>query len=126
MSESKKIPSPADFERASKLMEERARGLDRVRDDVLAQFQTPGPLREFYILDQLDVDFRAYVFFPGDKDIAVAHETGLSKRIVDFVHAALERHGRGRRGEIEVAFVFDSDEHVQRSFAGNYLLRLRE
>jgi len=121
----KNIPGAAEFERASQLMADRARGLDQVRDDVLAQFQTSGQLFEFFILDQLDVDFRAYVFFRHDGDIDSAHETGLATRIVDFVYTALERHGRGRRGDITVAFEFDSHEHVQRSFEGNYWLRLR-
>jgi hypothetical protein len=51
-------------------------------------------------------------------------QAGLATRIVDFVYAALERHGREQRGDIEVVFEFDSHEHV-RSFGGDYLLRLR-
>ena len=125
MNRAKNIPSPEEFERASRKMEERSRGLEQVRTQVLAKYVTRGDLIDFYILDQIDVDFRAYVFFRRDNDIPVAHETGLVKEIVDFVFKALEDAGRGRRGEIETAFEFDSHEHVQAAFEGDYSLRLR-
>jgi hypothetical protein len=106
-------------------MEERARGLDRVRDEVLAEFQQRAPLHEFYILDQRDVDYRAYVFFSRDEDLKAAHQSGLDAELIDFTYGALERAGRGRRDELKVAFEFDSHENVQRRFEGNYGLRLR-
>jgi hypothetical protein len=71
------------------------------------------------------VDFRAYVFFQRDSDVAVAQQNGLADQIVDFVYEALERVGRGRRSEIKVAFEFDSHERVVTQFEGNYWLRLR-
>jgi hypothetical protein len=126
MSDSKsKIPTAEEFERASKLMEERARNLDQVRDRVLEHFGARCPLHQFFILDQRDVDFRAYVFFEQTKDIAAMKQVGVDCEIVDFVYAQLERLGRGRRDEINVAFEFDSHEHVLAKFGGNYLNRLR-
>jgi hypothetical protein len=52
-------------------------------------------------------------------------QAGLATRIVDFVYAALERHGKGQRDDIELVFEFDSHEDIRRSFGGDYLLRLR-
>jgi hypothetical protein len=126
MSDSKsKIPTAEEFERASKMMEERARNLDQVRDRVLEHFRSRCPLHEFFILDQRDVDFRAYVFFEQTRDIAAMKQAGVERQIIDFVHAELERVGRGRRDEINVAFEFDSHERVQAKFGGNYFNRLR-
>lgn len=125
MSGLKKIPSEETIERALREMREEECGLDQVCEDVLARFGELGRLYEIFVLPQLDVDFRAYVFFHADKEVEAAHQTGLSEQIVDFVYEALERVGRGKRGDIEVAFEFDSDEHVKRSFEGDYSLRLR-
>jgi hypothetical protein len=54
-----------------------------------------------------------------------AADSGVTDDIGDFIYAELERVGRGTRGEITVAFEFDSDENVQEHFEGDYLLRLR-
>ena len=43
--------------------------------------------------------------------------------MMDFVYAALERAGRGKRPDISVAFEFDSDENVTANFEGDYFLR---
>lgn len=123
MTDSKNVPTAEEFERASRLSEERARELDRVRDRVLSRFR--GRLQEFFILDQRDVDFRAYVFFKRNGDVALARATGLDQQISEFVYDALEAAGRGLSANIKVAFEFDSDENVQTHFAGNYGLRLR-
>jgi hypothetical protein len=120
------IPTPEEFERASRLAEERARNLDRVSKSVRAHFRRRCPLHNFYILDQMDVDFRAYVFFEREADITAMRESGMDVQIMDFVYAELERWGRGRRDEIKVAFEFDSDERVQAARHGDYSLRLRE
>jgi hypothetical protein len=92
---------------------------------VLEHFRRRCPLHEFFILDQRDVDFRAYVFFEQTRDIAAMKQGGVEREISDFVHAELERLGRGRRDEINVAFEFDSHEHVQAKFGGNHFNRLR-
>jgi len=119
------IPTAEDFERASRLMKERARNLDKVREAVFIRFKAICPLHEFYILDQRDVDFRAYVFFEEEKDIEACESSGISEQIVDCVYAELERAGRGSRADIKVAFEFDSDENVVAHYEGNYFLRLR-
>jgi len=124
-SSKKSIPSDEEFEQASRAMEQRARGLDQVRESVLAEFGDPGGVCEFHILNQEDVDFRAYIFFRYDRDIQAAHQSGLATQIADRVYKVLEREGRGRRDDIEVAFEFDSHENVQKNFEGSYWLRLR-
>jgi hypothetical protein len=122
---SKKIPTPEEFARASRLAAERSRGLDQVRQGVLERFCGRCPLHEFYILDQLDVDFRAYVFFERTADISACQQSGINAEIVDFVYAELDRLGRGPRDRIKVAFEFDSDENVTTHYEGNYFLRLK-
>ena len=119
-----KIPTEAELERASALADERARHLDDVREAVLARFRSRG-LQEFLILDQIDVDFRAYAFVARDADIEALHRSGLDRELSDFVYAELERRGRGSHDQIRVAFEFDSTENVDANFRGSYYLRAR-
>lgn len=99
--------------------------LDAVRDAVRREFGARCPLHEFFILDQRDVDFRAYVFFKRENDLTSSEGSGIREELVDFVYAELERVGRGKRGATRVAFEFDSDENVKANFEGDYFLRLR-
>ena len=107
-------------------MEEKARNLDAVRDNVLKRFRKLHPLYDFFILDQRDVDFRAYVFARRDEDLQCMRRRGVDQDIIAFVYEELERAGRGGRNEIDVAFEFDSDDRVKADFGGNYFLRLRQ
>ena len=120
-----KIPSDEDFARADKLMVERDRHLMGVCENVKRRFTRSCPLHNVYVLWQRDVDFRAYIFFKKDKDVEDCKENGTMKAIEDAVYEELERHGRGKRGEIAVAFEWDSDENVDNRYDGDYLLRLR-
>lgn len=118
------IPSEEDFARASAAMKKRSRGLSDVRERMLNHFKSSGMLHEFFILDCSDRAFRAYVFYPKDKDITVAHKSGLEAEIKDAVYDALEKVGRGDRNTLEVVFEIDSHENVEREFEGNYYNRL--
>lgn len=120
-----KIPSDEDFARADRLDRERSRNLDRVSRNVKDHFGEICPLHNFYILPQRDNEFRAYVFFKEDKDIPACESSGVVQDFINFVYAELERAGRGKRGDITVAFEFDSDENVTANFEGDYFLRLR-
>ncbi|MEO5913969.1 MAG: hypothetical protein ABIS50_07025 [Luteolibacter sp.] len=119
------IPTPEEFEMASQAMRQKARCLDDVREGVKRRFGSPDPIREFFILSQRDVDFRAYIFFGRGEDLELAGKTGLQGKIVDFVFSELERLGRGSRDQIRMAFEFDSHENVEANFEGDYSLRLR-
>ncbi len=119
------IPSDEDFARADRLMEERSRNLDKISESVKQRFTLICALHNCYILSQRDVDFRAYVFFEEDKDIKACENSGICQEIEDLVYAELERVGRGKKGDITVAFEFDSDENVTANFEGDYFLRLR-
>ena len=118
------IPCEQDFERADRLDKERSKNLDRVRDNVVRRFNKKCPLHDFHILWQKDVNFRAYVFFKEDKDIVACESTGITQELMDAVYEELEHAGRGKMGDVTVAFEFDSDEHVTQAFEGNYFLRL--
>ncbi len=104
-------------------MSEASRNLEEVRESVLGRFRGRSPLHEFFILDQGDVDFRAYVFLEKNEDVAACRTSGVDREIIDFVYVELERLGRGARNEIKVAFEFDSDENVAANFNGDYYLR---
>jgi len=123
MTASGKIPTDEEFARASRVMEERARNLDRVREAVLAHFGKRYPLHDFFILDQRDVDFRAYAFLERDEDVEAMRKRGLDRELLDFVYEELERQGRGT--DIDVALELDSHENVVARFEGDYSLRLR-
>lgn len=125
MNESKNIPTDEEFERASQQMREGSRNLDRVREMVLQTFKGKYPLHDFFIMDQRDVDFRAYVFFKENKDVEESRHSHIDQEIIECVYAELERAGRGKKNEIKVAFEFDSDENVEAKFEGDYYLRLR-
>jgi hypothetical protein len=124
MSASRRIPSDEEFERASKQMEERFRGLDNVRDSVKERFRAAG-VYDVFVLNQLDVDFRAYVFFETNAALQAAETAGDVARIKAAVEEELAREGRGEIGSLRLAFEFDSDENVQANFEGDYSLRLR-
>ena len=119
------IPTFEDFERVSRQMRECAQNLDEVREAVLTRFRGVCLLHAFNILDQRDVDFRVYVFYEKEKDLELCDSCGLSRQIVDFVYAELERVGRGSKTDISVSFEFDSNENVVAHYEGNYFLRLR-
>jgi hypothetical protein len=125
MSHTNKIPTAEEFARASSLSKEKSRNLDSVREEVLRHFMGSCPLHDFFILNQRDVDFRAYVFFKRDEDIRACKSSGIQDQIVGFVYSELERVGRGKNEQIKVAFEFDSDENVKNRFQGDYFLRLR-
>lgn len=99
--------------------------LDAVRDTVRREFAARCPIHEFFILDQRDVDFRVYVFFKTNEDLAASERSGIREQLADFVYSELERVGRGKRGTTRVAFEYDSDENVKTKFEGDYFLRLR-
>lgn len=119
------IPSEEEFERAARLMQQRSAHLDQVRDSVKRTFIDICPLHDFYILPQRDVDFRAYVFLEKEVDIIKCERDGTIQKIEELVYSEIERVGRGRRGEISVAFEYDSHERVESEFEGDYFLRLR-
>lgn len=119
------IPSEEDFARAKRKMAERDRNLDLVCTKVKRRFMGVCPLHNLYVLWQRDVDFRVYVFFKKEKDIEACKANGVASEIEDSVYDELDNAGRGKRGEILVAFEYDSDENVRRKYDGDYLLRLR-
>ena len=120
-----KIPSEEDFARADKWDEEQSRGIDEVSEKVDERFLSRCQLHYFYLMSQGENAFRAYIFFKEDKDVEASKNDGTVQDIIDFVYAELERVGRGKRGDIQVAFEFDSDENVTANFEGDYFLRLR-
>lgn len=119
------IPTDADFKRAKKLMRERSRNLESVREEVLRRFRGRAPLHNVYVLAQRDVDFRAYIFFRTEHDVAKCRRSGVTERIKEAIIEELHRVGRGGKTGISVDFEVDSDENVRANFEGDYFLRLR-
>jgi len=121
----KSIPSDEDFARASTALKKRSRGLSQVRDKILARFQDAGVLHEFFILDCSELSFRAYVFYRWKRQLEEAEESGLADEIRKTVFEELEGAGRGDRRSVQVDFEFDSHEHVEQEYGGDYYNRLR-
>jgi hypothetical protein len=119
-----KIPTREQLDRASKALAERARVLAEARERVFARFVTRCHLHKLSLMDQMDVDVRAYVFAETDADLKAMHAAGLDRELMDAVYEELERVGRGSREQLKVAFEFDSHEQVEAKFNGNYLHRL--
>lgn len=124
-SEMKKVLSEEDLARAKQKMRERDRHLTQVCENVKSRFMTVCPLHAIHLIWQRDVDFRTYVFLKTDADVEFCKSNGTTAAIEAAVYEELERYGRGKRGEIVVAFEFDSHENVEKKFKGDYLLRLR-
>ena len=122
---SNNILSEEDFARAKKFMADRYRNLDAVENAVKLRFMKCCPLHNVYLLAQEDVDFRAYVFFENDVNVLECNANGTTNAMEDAFYDELARFGRGRRGEIVVAFVWDSHENVEKNYDGDYLSRLR-
>lgn len=122
---SRGIPSGEDFARASAVLARRSRGLSDVRTRILERFKPSGEVHEFFILDCSERTFRAYVFFPRERDIQEAEKSGLEARIRAAVMEELARVGRGTRSTADLAFELDSHENVERKFGGDYFNRLR-
>ena len=121
---------PQNFEmlraRGHKWMKQRMRHLSDISTEFIDRFSHVTPLHFFEIMEQTDVNFRAYIFFVKESDIAECEANGTNEIMRTFIYQKLEEYGRGNRDEITVDFVFDSFEHVQRDFEGNYFLRLRQ
>lgn len=122
--EVKKIPSDEDFARAKKLMAESSQGLDTVCEQLNSKFGDTSWYHRVYILSQRDVKFRAYVFFKQEKDVVNCTSNGTAAAVEEAVYEKLEQFGRGKRGELTVAFEWDSNENVEKNYGGDYLLRL--
>lgn len=126
-----------DFARADRLMKERERYFAEIKDAVIKRFQRPWwtgllkwfakpcPLHSLYLFTDSTADFRAYVFLERKKDIKECQANGVCKAIEDYLYQQFERYGHGRRGEIEIAMEWDSDEAVRKEFNGNYIERLQ-
>jgi hypothetical protein len=118
-----KIPSNEDFERASRYVAERNLHLARVAENVKSRFKPVSPIFETALFPDSEGDFRATIVFKKTKDIADCKSNGISTAIEDAFYEELEHYGRGKRGEINVVFEFESDENIRKiykSFA-NYL-----
>ena len=120
---------PPDFElrraRANNKDEARMRHLGDIGGQFVARFREVSPLDHFELLPQIDVNFRAYIFFKKNRNIAECEANGTSQDMRDFVYDKLEEFGRGKRNETKIVFEFDSFENVQENFEGNYFLRMR-
>jgi len=113
------------YARASKNAKEASRQLDVVCRSVKRRFSSVCPLHDIYLLPQIDVTFRAYVFLEKNEDVDACEKSGIVEEIKEFIYDELERLGRGNRSEITVAFEFDSDENVASNYGRDYFLRLR-
>jgi len=118
------IPTDEDFARARVAMRRNDRGLGDVRERVLERFRELGVHEAFVFYSPGKDTFVVYVFYEVERQIAEAQRSGLEARIMDAVYEELEDVGRGRRDSLRVDFEFDSHESVERSYEGDYFLRI--
>ncbi|MBK8545339.1 MAG: hypothetical protein IPL62_18495 [Caulobacteraceae bacterium] len=81
-----------------------------------------GLINEFTLLPQIDVGFRAYIFFASDAEVAACQSSGLKKEMREFLATELQALDSE---EDLLALEIDSYENIVRQFEGNYFLRLR-
>lgn len=119
---------PADRElrlaRAKRYMRARMRGLNAIDDDFRRRFGSSAPLHHFELLPQLDVDYRAYIFFENEVDVEACEADGTAEQMRIFILDRLSDL-KTEDGAVKVRFEFDSHENVLRNYEGNYFLRMR-
>lgn len=117
--------TPHDHERfRQKLpLSERLKGMDAIGAIVADRFRKSS-VKDVFILPQRDVDYRAYVFFEGDEDVARAKQADILHQIIESIYSELCKAGRGSRNNIELDVEFDSRERVGRDFGGDYYARM--
>ena len=122
-----KIPSDEEFAEAKRRMRELDRNMNQVNESARQYFTKICPLHShnLYVLAEAEGKFRVYVFYKNNSDIQVCKDSGVPKKIEDFIFAELEKYGRGTTEHVTVAFEFDSDENVAANYEGDYFLRLR-
>ena len=120
-----KIPTPEDFERATRIDKENNRNLSKVDANVVRHFRWKCKIVLFDIFyEGREFAFRVFVFFKKNSDIEAYRLNGIVQEIEEFVCDELVRQGRGTKGEFKVAFEFDSEENVKTNFGGNYMARM--
>src|SRR5262249_44689271 len=104
-----KIPrTPEELAEASRLSQEAMRNLDVVEDNLYERFTPKCALWDVFLLDQIDVDFRAWVFFKKGSDLEACKRNGITEEIREFIRDDLERVGRGKKEETTLDVQFDS------------------
>jgi|CXWL01.1.fsa_nt_gi hypothetical protein len=89
----------------------------------LGAFGESGRVYEFTLLPQIDVAFRAYIFFESDAEAQACRTSGLLERMRTFLTARLTP--LDDQEEDLLALEIDSHANVVRAFDGSYFLRLR-
>lgn len=121
----KNIPNDDDFARASSALKKRSSGLSEVREKILTRFQRSGEIFEFFIIDNSETSFTAYIFYRWERQIKEAGESGLAEQIGNTVIDELGKVGKGSQNGISINFEFDSHENVEQNYDGDYYSRLR-
>lgn len=105
------------------------RHLEEIAWQFKAKFHSDSSLDRFFLGAVSDDAGRLHVgatiFFLKDTDIAESEANGTTQAMRDFIYEKLEEYARGKRGELDVQFEFDSFENVQKNFNGSYALRMR-
>lgn len=119
------IPTDAEFARASEAMRARDRGLSEVRQAMLSRFGGEG-LHELLVLHSSRTGlYKAYVFFENDSALQAAKRSGTVDSLKTAVADELVRASRGEPASLNLEFEFDTDQHVQDAYDGDYYSRLR-
>lgn len=115
--------TPEEFERAARNAAAEDERLEEISAAFLDRFAGGGSVREFMLLPQIDVGFRAYIFFETDTEVEACRKSGLAQQMREFLSGCL-RPLDGQEPDL-LALEIDSHANVVRDFEGSYFLRLR-
>jgi len=99
--------------------------LDEISQGALDHLQSQYPLARLQLFPDRQADFRAYVFFETDAQVAASESDGSRSVIEDAIYTSIANAGKGTRPGISVVFEYDSEQNVKENFEGSYHLRMR-
>lgn len=118
-------PSDEEIKAALERIRNRSRGLGEIRDQLLHRFSGFEALHEAYIHAGPNEDIYVHFFFRTEGDRLNAELNGVNENLENAFRELLEASESPLKSTARAHFEFDSDEIVQRDFAGNYIDRLK-
>ena len=111
----RKIPNDADFERASRKMEERRHSVGAVSKKVKEKFGSSTPLHDSVIWPGCNGIVIENIFFKKEKEIEEYGSNGSIDTISDFIDRELRNQTEYSEGNFALKIEVESDEMIQKT-----------
>ena len=111
----RKIPNDADFERASRKMEERRRSVGTVSKKVKEKFGSSTPFHDSVIWPGCNGIVIENIFFKKEKEIEEYGSNGSIDTISDFIDRELRNQTEYSEGNFALKIEVESDEMIQKT-----------